>query len=341
MSEIKNKTITRVCISDSVCSLLTYILISTKEDLESTCFFTSEGIHESVRNQLPNHKYIPMARFLKSRFSKIRFLFYLVFLRFTATMRWRFLKTAKIFAMDQLYYSGALIGNRHYIALADGPNCFANLLATKDYQTVIAPENQGLRMRIVRFFLGCTWHQGHGVSRNCDEIVSITPDRLPVVHDSKRNLVYPLEKLWAEADAEKRENVLRIFGITPEDVETMKRCKVVLLTQQLATEGTVTEDELAGIYRDLLSGFSMENVMIKRHPRDRMDYARYFPEAYIYDRFAPMQIFAMLGITFEVAATLFSSSVTSFKDARIIWGGSEVHPNIKKRYGIQPIPEKR
>ena len=113
------------------------------------------------------------------------------------------------------------------------------------------------------------------------------------------------------------------------------------MTQQLATEGTVTEEELAKIYGDLLKPFPPETVLIKRHPRDRVDYRKFFPQAVIYDKFAPMQIFAAMGITFHTAVTLFSSSVTSFPEAEVVWGGSRIHPKIEAKYGNQTLMIRR
>ena len=130
---------------------------------------------------------------------------------------------------------------------------------------------------------------------------------------------------------------MAVFDINEEDYLNMKKRSVILLTQQLATEGTVTEEELAAIYAKLLSPFPPDSVLIKRHPRDRMDYRKYFPQALVYEKFAPMQLFAATGITFRTAVTLFSSSVTSFPEAEIVWGGSEVHPKIKAKYGRQTL----
>ena len=327
---------TRVCISDSAHSLMFYLMMSSQEEIDDTFFFFSDGIHPSIREKIPQKHYIPSVSFRRNLFRKILFFFYLSLLHATARLRWPFLKTAKIFAMDYLHFAPALIGKRHYIHLADGPNCFFNLLTTPEYQKVLPENNRSWYVPVIRFFLGDCWHKAYGVSPNCDMVVCTTPDRLPQ-HESKENRTYDLFKLWQKASEEQRNFILHVFDITKDDYESMKKRSVVLLTQQLATEGTVTEEELVKIYSDLLKMFPADSILIKRHPRDRVDYRKYFPQALVYDKFAPMQIFAAAGITFRTAVTLFSSSVTAFPEAEIVWGGSKVHPAIFRRYGDQKL----
>ena len=313
-----------------------YLLMSTEEELNSTFFFFSDGIHPSVRAKLPNHAYIPVVWIRRNALLKVPFLLYLILLRLTAKIRWPFLKTAKIFAMDQLRYAGTLIGRRKYTHLADGPNCFRNLKTTPDYRITVSPANKKWYMRVTRLFLGECWHRAYAANPYCEAIVSTTPDRLEF-QKGKKSTVYSLTDLWNAANQGKRNRVLSVFDITEEDCLNMKKRSVILLTQQLATEGTVTEEELAKIYADLLKPFPPESILIKRHPRDRVDYKKYFPQALLYDKFAPMQLFAIMGVSFKTAVTLFSSSVTSFPGAEVVWGGSELHPRIKAKYGKQVL----
>ena len=329
---------TRVCISDSAHSLMFYLMMSSPEEIDSTFFFLSDGIHPSNRAKLPSHAYIPIVRFRRNAWCKGLFLLYLIVLRLTARLRWPFLKTAKIFAMDHLFFSAPLIGGRDYTLLADGPNCFFNIRTTPDYQNFSAPANQRLSVKLVRLLLGPCWHKCYGMNGQCTGVVKTTPDSLEA-HEGKENRLFSLSDLWNGASDAKKKQILAVYDITEEDEADMRRRPVILLTQQLATEGTVTEEELAKIYSDLLKPFPPDSILIKRHPRDRMDYRKYFPQALVYDKFAPMQLFAAIGIRFQTAVTLFSSSVTSFPEAQVIWGGTEVHPAVFRRYGKQQLPE--
>ena len=326
----------RVCISDSAHSLMFYLMISTQEEINSTFFFFSDGIHPSVREKLPNHKYIPTVWFRKKAWRNGLFFFYLLALRMTARLRWPFLKTAKIFAMDHMFFSTPLLGGRDYTLLADGPNCFFNIRTTPDYRNFSAPANRRLSVKLIRALLGPCWHKCYGMNDQCTGVIKTTPDGLDE-HEGKDIRIFSLSELWENSPEEKRRQILAVYDITAEDLEDMKRRPAILLTQQLATEGTVTEEELVKIYSDLLKPFPPDSILIKRHPRDRVDYRKYFPQALVYEKFAPMQLFAAMGITFRTAITLFSSSVTSFPEAEIVWGGSEVHPAIFRRYGEQKL----
>lgn len=331
-----NREITRVCICDSAHSLLFYLLYSKKDEVESTFYFLSDGIHPTIREKIRDKFYVPSVWFRQDKFHKCLYFFYLTFLHATARFRWPFLKTARIFAMDYLHFAPALIGKRHYTHLADGPNCFYNLLPMHEYQIILPKNNRQWYVPVIRFCLGDCWHKAYGISQNCDTVICTTPDRLPE-HEKKKNETYDLTELWQKADPEQRNFILSVFDITGEDYQKMQKCSVILLTQQLATEGVVTEEELAKIYGNLLKPYPPDAVLIKRHPRDRVDYRKFFPQAVIYDKFAPMQIFAAMGITFKTAVTLYSSSVTSFPGAEIVWGGTKVHPKIEAKFGNQTL----
>ena len=327
--------ISRVCISDSIYSLLFYLLFSSEKEIEETFFFFSDGIHESIRKKFKYHEYIEFARSVKSRRGYIFLIFRRIYLNFFSHAKWPFLRTARIFALDYLYTAIPWIGKRTYTHIADGPNCFANLKVTPEYQTLLHARRHPLLSSLGRFVFGHLWHQGYGVARECELIMSSTPDRLPE-HAGKVSVVYPLEDLWKHSSDSKKKWILNIFNVTENELNEMRKRDTILLTQQLATEGTVSEEELVSIYRKLLTGIAENQIVIKRHPRDRVNYKKYFPQAFVYDKFTPMQIFTLEGISFKTAVTIFSSSALSLGEyTRVIWGGTDVHPEILKRYGKQ------
>ena len=327
--------ISRVCISDSIYSLLFYLLFSSEKEIEETFFFFSDGIHESIRKKFKYHEYIEFARSVKSRRGYIFLIFRRIYLNFFSHAKWPFLRTARIFALDYLYTAIPLIGKRTYTHIADGPNCFANLKVTPEYQTLLHARRHPLLSSLGRFVFGHLWHQGYGTAKECELIMSSTPDRLPE-HNGKKSLVYPLEDLWEKSSASKKAWIFNIFDVSESELNEMCKRDTVLLTQQLATEGTISEEDLIAIYRRLLKGIPEKQIVIKRHPRDGVNYRKYFPMAFVYDKFTPMQIFALEGISFKNVVTIFSSSALSFgKNTHVIWGGTDIHPAILKRYGKQ------
>lgn len=323
--------ITRVCISDSVHSLLLYLLISTEDEIKQTFFFFQDGIHESIRKKFPHHYWMEVLPLNKTKYGYLRLLIKQIQLNLFCRMKWSFLKTAEIYALDFLHIAPPLIGRRNYIHIADGPNCFSSIISHPNY--IRATGKKRIRTQFRRMLVGYLWGQGYGLANTCKTIISTTPDRLPE-HEGKENITISLEDLWSSASEEKKKYIFHIFDITEEELKEMRNRNTILLTQQLATEGTLMEEELIVIYRELLKGISEKELVIKRHPRDRVDYHKYFPKAFYYDKFAPMQILALAGITFETAVTIFSSSVYAFGEkTKIIRCGTSVHPNIEKVYG--------
>lgn len=112
------------------------------------------------------------------------------------------------------------------------------------------------------------------------------------------------------------------------------------MTQAFSDDHFVTEEEQVEIYRKILSNYDEDDVVIKPHPRDKIDYRKYFPKVMYFDKTVAMQFLAILGIKFERVVTVSSSAALSFGiDIPIDWYGYRVHPGILKGEGVRTLED--
>ena len=152
--------------------------------------------------------------------------------------------------------------------------------------------------------------------------------------DPGRFIVVDLESCWRAMNERKKAFILQIFGITDDILVCAKQRSAVLFTQPLTVDCFIPEQELVRIYEKLLAGVAEDDLVIKPHPRDPVRYEEYFPGALVLRSCAPFQLLSALGMKFSTGITIFSSAISALpKDAKIVWGGSEVHPVIFQRFG--------
>ena len=87
---------------------------------------------------------------------------------------------------------------------------------------------------------------------------------------------------------------------------------LLLLTEPFFVTGRLPDEESqVELYTELISRFGQnKNVIIKAHPRDTVDYGKYFPEATVLEKNMPMEILNFdESITFDTAVTVTSSVI--------------------------------
>ena len=125
----------------------------------------------------------------------------------------------------------------------------------------------------------------------------------------KLNLVN-IPEMWNNSSQVKRDNILKLFDITEEELNMYSNKDVILLTQA-AWQGKSTDDMIE-MYREMLKPYDKSRVVIKRHPRETMDYEDFFPGYDIITKAFPMELFSLVGIRFKVALTYNSTAIFSF-----------------------------
>lgn len=325
----------RFCILDTVYALFEYLLYSSEEEIKNTFYFFQSGIADSVQSKFPNRRKFALIY----GWNLIRRVVVLTMIRIICRMRYRIPAGAEVFAQDQLPIFGYLIGEHDYTLLSDGPQCFSSNIP---YFEKIQNEKKKHTLRgiLSRLILTKWYFRLYGFNRQCKKIIVEEMDHADYV-DQKLMVVENFRESWSKASESKREMILDIFGLSKELRKCVQGRNVVLFTQQLSTDGIISEAEQIRIYRDALVGYDLSKVVIKPHPRDKVDYSKYFPDCSILNSPAPMQLIGLQEWWngFDTAVTMFSSAVTSVPNAKIVWLGTEIHPQIFRRFGHQDIPK--
>lgn len=80
--------------------------------------------------------------------------------------------------------------------------------------------------------------------------------------------------------------------------------------------------------------YNPENILIKTHPRDTIDYKKFFKEYQVLQSSIPMELLNVFGFNFDTAITISSNAIFSLPDKthKIILG-HECHPVLLEKMG--------
>ena len=327
-----DKHYSRVYIGYTAYSLYLYLLYSSLEEIKETFFFVGEGIHENIRNQLCNKYYFSNGEYEKKR--PLSRIIHRIRLRLCSRRKWPFLRTAQIFAQDHFYYSRGLIGRRKYTLIEDAPNIFTchrdRINRFNHSKTVFL---KGLLYQI----LENSYNGEFGDNGSCKAVLITNMESDPILTGKELIQVHDVQ-YWNQATEAKQTEILSVFNISSEDLVQLKKRKVILLSQNFATLGYVSEQELVDIYAERLKEYSQDDIVIKNHPLDRVQYQKYFPEVFVFDKVVPMQLMNLLDIRYGTVVTICSSAAFSFPyDIHIDWIGTESNPKLFAALGKQEL----
>jgi hypothetical protein len=317
---------TRACIIDSLYSLFLYLLISSKSDLEKTFFFFSGGVDFSIRKNFPNH----FSFDLWDRKNKWLKYLYMVYLRCFSTFRWSFLKKAELFGFDHLYFCPGLIRKRPYTLIEDGLGNYIEL-------TLLKKENLSLKDLFCKIFFGSLSIYGYRLGNNkvVKKIILTGMKDLPPNIDKDKVEIINIHKLFSSLPDDYKSKIISLFNIEDATIKMLKKKKYILFTQTFDVDNIISEREKINIYEKIIKKYNLDDLVIKKHPREKTDYKKYFPDVLVFEKPIPMEIISLLGIRFHTAITISSGSVFLFNyPIQVDWIGTSIHPNIEKRYGI-------
>jgi hypothetical protein len=332
------KQFSRVCLTNTVYSLLLYLLYSSEEEIDKTFFFFGQGIDQSIRkNFFDNHYFFPGSKKFRSETNKtkrrIRTLLYLISISlFAWVMRrthWSFLEKADYFVQDHLHFSGCIIGRKNYTLLEDAPYCF---------RLFVPHFRRPSENILVRFFSSRRKQRAFGKNRQCNEII-ITENEIYPYMEEKRIINVSLHSLWDKSSTLKRQLVMDIFNVVADDIESIRSKENILFTQCFVEDGYITPEERSRIYREIVDNYDRNTLLIKKHPRETFDYKTLFPDITLFEKPVPMHLFTLLGVHFKRAITVSSSIAASFDYAiEIDWYGTEISEDLVNKIGILKCP---
>lgn len=324
----------RIAIVGSVYGLLVYLLYCKEREIDETFFVVDTGIPNDIAGRL-NHK-IRVSDF-ENRYSFLKnhgldWLFYRI-IRFYVPAN----KNAEYYSQDHLPSSPAILGNNCYIHIEDSPKHPSHFLTTPRLRKL--EEMRKKKTYFIRKFLyGATYLWENGSGTQCKGLIMSEFDDAYYIHDKKK-IVMGLQEAWKNASENKKNEILAIFGITENDkLELMKRPYIVF-TNPLYPDYISLEDHKC-IYRNIINKYPNDKIVIKPHPRDRVDYESLIPGVCVFKKIVPSQLLDLIGVKFNKAITVCSSAVKSFSyPIEIDWYGTGIHHDLEMQMGQTPLPD--
>lgn len=315
------------CVVDTYYALALYLLYSSFDEIKDTVFFIGSTICKDVESQLPS-----VTRFDNKKHTEKISAIEFIKLRIEFLVRRMFQVRGRVmYGQDHLPYFELLLGRGHYVLLEDSPGVFSRCFSVNFLKPRIVP--MGFREGLFHWLrYGTLFGRIMGMNDQC--VNRIITDKCDISSDAISGRKYELvslEDLWHKSSEEKKQYIKRVFGITATVLEESAGFASVFLTQPFREDCGLSDEEWVSVIRPILCD---GKTMVKVHPRDKFDYKKYFPNVYILDVCAPMQLLVMLGLHFEKAITICSSSINAFPNSvEKVVIGTQVSPKIKAVYG--------
>lgn len=329
MSSDRNR---RVCVAGSLYCFTFYLLLSTEDEINRTVFIFDKNINKSIQDKIPYKYYLDYNTWYgKNRY--IRSIYTCLIKRF----KYPELYNNNIYGLD---FNWDLLRGFVLKYIEDAPFVFDIWETGPMYQDYLNSKKTNWFKRFFRkIYFGPYYLSPVGTSKKVTDIYTTNKVSKPYLENKNIHLL-DWKTLWDNSTESKRKLILFIFDISNEDLLKLKNKNIILLTQAFSDDKMVTEDEQIEIYNKIISNYNAEDVVIKPHPRDRIDYKKEFPHILYFDKTVPMQLLAVLGVKFDRVVTVTSSSALSFGiDVQIDWYGGEVHPGILKGEGVRTLED--
>lgn len=150
-----------------------------------------------------------------------------------------------------------------------------------------------------------------------------------------------LKELWNKKSDDEKEEILNIFGFDKSIVNSIKNRKYILYTQPLSEDEVLLENEKIELYSKILKKYDKNCIVLKKHPREKTDYKKIFPDIEVMDQVFPAELLTLLDIHFEKAITIFSTAALTDSKVKVDFYGTEIHPKLLKKFGSQDTIMKR
>lgn len=290
--------IKRICAVDSMYSLFIYLLLSSEEDIKKTFFFFGSSISDDVKKVLKKQSYtVPSYHW--SAFTELFILAFLYYIYYP--LRFPFLLNSKIERWSgHTLWESAVIRRKPYYALEDG---LLNYI----------PYTKGHFSKIKTLLFGPTFRSTDfiGTESTCKTLYLTGLIADSVVTKQSNVKIIKLGDLWESSEERKKNNILKLFGISLEELNHLKQYKKLLLTQPLddPTSNLMTEQEKICFYQSIFNLKGTKGFLIKPHPRESTNYRLHFPHVGVFDTKIPFEVMSFLGVTFQEVYTVSSTAI--------------------------------
>lgn len=289
----------RIGIFVTTYSLMLYLLRSSRSEIKSTLFFFTESLASKI-NFSNLDSIIVTDSISKSKLGFMR-LIYSGIVRLIISTKYRIIRKKEIYCQDHSYpFSSLLLNNCNYTLYEDG-------IANYNNTCLQPPKYNTVKKKIISSIYGSHINQPvYGSSKFAKRV--ILTGLMPVLPllENKYELINPRE-LWLKKTNKGKDFILNILGLDYSDINIAITKKVLLLTQP--SSEVLTEKELIEIYRKGISRYKDEEILIKTHPRNNIDFKRYFPSIAIIDKPFPVNLLYYMGCEFNYVLSIQSSAM--------------------------------
>lgn len=307
----------RVCCVDSDYCLFLYLLYSSEEEIKNTFFFFSDNIPESVREYFRNDSYFFPIK--GNNLYKVEFKQILIHL--FCKKRWPFLSNSTFWGMPYAGLSCEIIGGNDLNMIEEGF------------------EHMGLSLIRNRKFV---WLRKilHGPLYDSFSFNKSPIKRIVLTRDLEHPLpshitkeIVNINNLWSKSF--NRNLILESHGINLQELDSLRKCKYLLVSQTFSEDGLMTVLEEIELYKRLLGDIDVSLLCIKPHPRERLkNYSNIFPGAVVFRKKVPVQIFNLEKIVFNKVYTICSTGASLFTDnSEVVFGGTKCHQALIDKFG--------
>ena len=127
-----------------------------------------------------------------------------------------------------------------------------------------------------------------------------------------------MKKLWDQKNVSEKNILLDIFSVPDSKLFKLleQNKNQIFLTQAFQTNPVgglkITQEKMIIFYKKILKNYDSSRVIIKVHPRDDIDYEKYFPNYSIcYDRF-PFEFLYLMNMLDKVDKLISINSTAAY-----------------------------
>lgn len=313
MSKVDRKQL--VCLANTPYMLLVYLLYIGIERFKNTFFFCSEELPKELRDKLNCYT------FYKCRVYIFK-LIYRFWIKISACMHWPFLKESYIYGGDHYFFSSALVRGNEITLIEDGISNYSITHYRIKYK------------KLKRFLFGdLAAANNFGISHNVKKIILTGISNIPIEIQDKTQVI-DLRSIWNSLALRDKNYILDLFDMPFKKLHILKMYDSILFTQPLYEDGILSIEEELQLYHKLLAECDTSKLVIKTHPRDKKDYSKIFPKAFIFKSIIPMELVSFCGIKFSEVYTIFSTAALQLPyQTNIHFLGTKVHTKLLDRFG--------
>lgn len=314
MKQKSNYDKIKICVVDTPFSLFYYLLLFGVN--ESDIFIMSKNIDESIRENI-EHIYFPINKLypydnaknlLKNLILFVKLAYEIFKLRIKLYKKTKG-KKVETYGHGHLLFSFPLYEYSDNAIIEDGIGNYAPLPKFKDF----SPIRKFLLNKIFGKYTH-TLYDGFGTHPNIKKIY-LTKNEGFSEYIKDKVIVKELNELINSIDETDKNKILKIFNAN--EIPNIKETDILLLTEPFSEWSELTLEEEMNIYKDIISKYSIEQIIIKPHPTEKKRYQEYFPEIRVINTTFPLELFDLMGIKFKKIITINSSAALNFKDVEV------------------------